>query len=96
MTTNRLLTASEAAARLNVSRSFLTRHAAELGGVKLGTRLQFTEVGIAAYLDRQRVTAPVVAEREPVAAPKPALRVIGQGAINPRTKRPWDYLERAR
>lgn len=70
-----LLTASEAAERLRVSRSWITRHAAEIQAVKVGVGLMVPEDGIAAYLERQRVQAPEP-ETEPQETVRPALRAL--------------------
>lgn len=50
-----LLTADDVAERFKVTRKWVYRHAAALGGVRLeGRALRFTEDGLASYLDAQR------------------------------------------
>lgn len=87
MTPERLLTAQETAARLGVCRSFLTRHAAEIGGRKVGTRLKFAEADIAAYLESRRVVEK--AEQQPAPPPARRLSVVGRGDTNPVTGQKW-------
>jgi excisionase family DNA binding protein len=61
MTTDPLLTVEQAAAYLGMGCGFVYRHAAALGGRKVGSRLKFTLTDLSAYLDRQKIAAPVVA-----------------------------------
>ncbi len=48
-----LLTVKDAATRLRVGRDFVYQHARELGAVRFGRALRFTEAGIAHYLARR-------------------------------------------
>ncbi len=48
-----LLTVDDAAARLKMGRDFVYQHARELGAVRFGRALRFTEAGIAHYLARR-------------------------------------------
>lgn len=93
MSAERLLTTAEVMEQLGCSRTFLTEHAAELGGRKVGTRLKFLPADIAAYLDRRRVQDRAQPQSKPAPVQARRLSVVGQGAINPRTGRPWDYLK---
>jgi hypothetical protein len=88
MTDSPLLTAREAAAILGVCRAFMTAHAAELGGRKVGALLKFRREDIDAYLDRQQITELVAADPAPPTRIS-AARTYGRGPINPATKRPW-------
>ena len=84
-----LLTAQQVAVELGVCRKFLTRHAAEMGACRVGTRLKFTRAGLDAYLERRRVTQP---KPEPAPAPKRHLSVVGRGSTNPVSKRAWEAV----
>jgi excisionase family DNA binding protein len=50
-----VLTVSETAKALRVSESFCYEHQRELGGVKVGRHVRFTDVGIARYLETATV-----------------------------------------
>jgi hypothetical protein len=64
-----LLTAAEVADRFKVTRKWVYRHAAVLGGVRLGGRaLRFTEDGLARYLDAQRRGAGLAGHTQPASA----------------------------
>lgn len=54
-TESALLSARDAAAVLGVCRSFMTEHAAELGGRKVGSLLKFRRADLDAYLEQRRV-----------------------------------------
>ena len=86
-----LLSAQEAMAVLGVGRTFLTEHAAELGGRKVGRLLKFATADLAAYLERQRVQGSDPDPREQRApTPLRAVRPRGRGDLNPVTRRPWE------
>lgn len=86
-----LLTVKEVMAYLRCSRAFCYRNAAQLGAVKVGSAMRFTQAGIDDYLKFRAVVAPVKAVEVPPPARerKPALRVVGLGPINPLTKEAW-------
>lgn len=48
------LDVAAAAARLNMSKRYLYRHADELGAVRIGSRILFPERRLARFLDRAR------------------------------------------
>lgn len=58
-----LLRVEEVCDLLRVGTTFVYRHAAELGGVKVGRHLRFRKGDIEAWLDRQRVEDPAEAWR---------------------------------
>jgi len=51
---DRNLDVAAAAARLNMSKRYLYRHADELGAVRIGSRILFPERRLARFLDRAR------------------------------------------
>lgn len=53
-----LLTVNDVCDLLRVGPTFVYRHAAELGGVKVGRHLRFQERDICAWLDGRRVEDP--------------------------------------
>lgn len=61
--TGQLLTVKEVCDLLKVGPTFVYRHAADLGGVKVGRHLRFRKRDIDAWLDRQRVEDPAEAWR---------------------------------
>lgn len=83
-----LLTPRDVMAQLRVGRTFVTEHAAELGGIKVGAVLRFQQAGIDAYLERQRIKDETPAQPSPT-----AIRTVQRGprreGINPVTRLPW-------
>lgn len=87
-TTSPLLTSAEAMAFLRCKRSFLTEHRAELGGIKVGSKLMFRLSDLTAYLDRRQIAAEPPARKT---APVPIRKAptLGRGEINPVSRKPW-------
>lgn len=88
MTTDTLLTAKEAGAILRCGRTFLTVHAAELGGIKVGSRLKFRSDRIERYIAERSI---VVAVRGAQTAPArhPVDIAKHRSPMNPVTKAAW-------
>lgn len=89
--TDRLLSAQETMRKLGVSRAFLSVHAAEMGGVKIGRLLKFPEAAIREYITSNSLARP---KPLPQAAPKPLpprprLHAVPSG-INEVTGRPFN------
>ncbi len=83
--TSPLLTIPEACRYLRRSKTFVWEHRAELGCVKLGRNVLFTQVGLDAYIARQTVPPAVT----PAEAPVKRLAVVGRTGTNPVTKEKW-------
>jgi hypothetical protein len=93
-----VLDATEAMVYLNVGRTFLTEHLADLGGSKLTAgkqgRLRFRRSLLDAFLERQRVRpadptpTSLESERQQRRVTAPARK-----GTNPVTKKPWGYYD---
>lgn len=85
--TSPLLTIKESCLYLRRSRTFVWEHRAELGAVRLGRSVMFTQASLDAYIARQ--TVPPAAIVSPPRATVTRLAAIGRLGINPATRQPW-------
>lgn len=85
-----MLTPRDVMALVAMRRSWVTKHAAELGAIRVGGQLRFKREDIDAYLERNRVRAADAAPvPEPVPAPRARPVLVHRSAMNPVTRREW-------
>lgn len=85
-----LLTVDQAAAYLNVSRSWTYDHAAELGGSRLHGLFRFPFDELRAYVERRKIAAPPPAVEQP--EPTPIRKAARREGINRLTGKPFGAL----